>query len=99
MAFPYPVDREEYDPETVRRYGYVFIAVLWLGGLIALNTLLGLWKLVVPQSSPFYQWWVWFDWMVLGLFGSYVVVWWWSVISWCGNELFKHLQGLKGKRD
>lgn len=85
------------ETERIRRLGWYLIISVWTGAAVAINTLLGVWKWFVPVTSRYYVWFQWFDWMVLGYFGSYVVVWWWAIISWCGMELFKHSQGAKAK--
>lgn len=97
---------EEVEPRwSLETYGYILIAVTWLLFIVSINLFFQLWSYVIyPWSlypstqlrhakwkSAFEQ----IDVFIVKGWCLYVMLWWWSLVSWCSLKLFRHSKGLQ----
>ena len=86
-------------------YGYLLIVLTWLLAVISLNLFFHIWRFVVAPLEKYdstvelhgkatkvlEQ----FDLFILKGWAIYVLLWWWSLVSWCSLSLFRHSKGLQ----
>lgn len=86
-------------------YGYAILFSTWLLFLITFNSLFSVWSYVIqplsynPESKELHNRLSYIfeslDNYVLSFWCIYIVIWWWSIISWCGLKLFRHSKGIQ----
>ncbi|CUM68557.1 uncharacterized protein PRCAT00006283001 [Priceomyces carsonii] len=85
-------------------YGYLILFASWIIFLISMNSIFRIWQYVIFPISlsservyrKLFSLLETVDYYVLSGWSVYVVVWWWSVLSWCGLKLFRHSKGILG---
>lgn len=92
---------ESISDTTLRRIGYLILIMSWLVFTITINSFFGIWKYVIEPLklneviySRVYSIMEGVDGLVVSVWCIYVVVWWWSLSSWCGLKLFRHSKGI-----
>ena len=86
-------------------YGYVIIGVSWVIFVSTINSLFRIWSYVICPLAhsentktiyeKLYSFFEISDSYVLKLWSIYIVIWWWSVVSWIGLKLFRHSKGIQ----
>ncbi|KAK6199614.1 uncharacterized protein RJT21DRAFT_48252 [Scheffersomyces amazonensis] len=100
---PQESDQENYD--SILWYGYLILLCSWVLFVMSINSIFELWKFIIHPLSvsertiPIYKsLQVTFectDRYILKLWCIYIIVWWWSIISWTGLKLFRHSKGIQ----
>lgn len=102
------IDTDESNDESMfslRFYGYALLFASWLLFLVSVNTMFEIWQYVIyPLSLDSRTSWLYndlklyftvFDKYIMRFWSIYIVIWWWSIISWCGIKLFRHSKGIQ----
>lgn len=86
-------------------YGYAIIGVSWVIFVSTINSLFRVWSYAINPLSrsedtkaiheKLYLFFEISDSYVLKFWSIYIVIWWWSIISWIGLKLFRHSKGIQ----
>lgn len=103
LSFRGGADVSDDDPDTLIWYGYAILWFTWIVFVVMVNTVFSVWKVVIgplKESSPavymvLKKLFEVIDEYVMALYGIYVMLWWWALLSWSGLKLFRHSKGIQ----
>ncbi|CAH2354351.1 hypothetical protein CLIB1423_16S00672 [[Candida] railenensis] len=101
----YEIEPESQYRWSLKTYGYLLIATTWILFIVSINSFFRIWSFIIypwslnPSTQELHAYltvvFEQIDNLIVSGWCIYVMLWWWSLVSWCSLKLFRHSKGLQ----